>query len=352
VAAIEKACREVIHLFSGMLAPPVVLLARELARMLPPALQKVLLLSTGGESNEAALRLAKLKTGGFEVLGFTGSWHGMTAGASSSTYSAGHKGYGPAMPGTMVLPAPNCYRCPIRHCQDRCDMTCLEVGVGLADSQSVGAYAAVIAEPVLSVGGIVPLPKGYLARLKRVCEERGMLLILDEAQTALGRVGANFAFEAEGVVPDVLTLSKTLGGGLPLSATVTSAAIEEECYEKGFLHFTSHVSDPLPAEVGLAMLRVLAEERLAERARLMGDRLRSALLLGVELVKDREGRAPDEELGARVTRRCLELGLNMNIVKFKGLGNVFRLAPPLTVTTDEIDEGISIIDQALTESRR
>jgi 2,2-dialkylglycine decarboxylase (pyruvate) len=158
-----------------------------------------------------------------------------------------------------------------------------------------------------------------------------------------------------------------LGGGLPLSATITSAAIEEECYEKGFLHFTSHVSDPLPAEVGLAMLRVLAEERLAERARLMGDRLRSALLelqarhepigdvrgrglmLGVELVKDREGRAPDEELGARVTRRCLELGLNMNIVKFKGLGNVFRLAPPLTVTTDEIDEGVSIIDQALTE---
>ena len=147
-------------------------------------------------------------------------------------------------------------------------MTCLEVGVGLADSQSVGAYAAVIAEPVLSVGGIVPLPEGYLARLKGVCEERAMLLILDEAQTALGRVGANFAFEAEGVVPDVLTLSKTLGGGLPLSATVTSAAIEEECYEKGFLHFTSHVSDPLPAEVGLAMLRVLAEERLAERARL------------------------------------------------------------------------------------
>ena len=367
VAVAKRYIGELDHLYSTILSRPVVDLAALIARVSPGKLDRVLLVSTGGESNEAALRLAKLKTGGFEVIGFTGSWHGMTAGASSSTYSAGHKGYGPAMPGTMVLPAPNCYRCPIQHCQDRCDMTCLEVGVGLADSQSVGAYAAVIAEPVLSVGGIVPLPEGYLARLKRVCEERGMLLILDEAQTALGRVGANFAFEAEGVVPDVLTLSKTLGGGLPLSATVTSASTEEECYEKGFLHFTSHVSDPLPAEVGLAVLRVLAEERLAERARLMGDRLRSALLelqashepigdvrgrglmLGVELVKDREGRAPDEELGARVTRRCLELGLNMNIVKFKGLGNVFRLAPPLTVTTHEIDEGVSIIDQALTE---
>jgi 2,2-dialkylglycine decarboxylase (pyruvate) len=124
-------------------------------------------------------------------------------------------------------------------------MTCLEVGVGLADSQSVGAYAAVIAEPVLSVGGIVPLPKGYLARLKRVCEERGMLLILDEAQTALGRVGANFAFEAEGVVPDVLTLSKTLGGGLPLAATVTSAAIERSATRRASC--TSPPTSPIPS---------------------------------------------------------------------------------------------------------
>ena len=204
---------------------------------------------------------------------------------------------------------------------------------------------------VLSVGGIVPLreatspPQAGLRGARHVAD-------LDEAQDGARPDRRQLRLRGEDVVPDVLTLSKTLGGGLPLAATVTSAAIEEECYEKGFLHFTSHVSDPLPAEVGLAMLRVLAEERLAERARLMGDRLRSALLelqsrhepigdvrgrglmLGVELVKDREGRAPDEELGARVTRRCLELGLNMNIVKFKGLGNVFRLAPPLTVTIE------------------
>ncbi|MBW3603802.1 MAG: aspartate aminotransferase family protein [Actinobacteria bacterium] len=366
-AAVEQACREVTHLFSGMLSPPVLDLARELADMLPDPLDKVMLLNTGAESNEAALRLAKLTTGGFEVLAFTGSWHGMTAGASSSTYSGGHQGYGPALPGTMALPTPNCYRCPIRHCVDRCDLTCLDVGMELADSQSVGSYAAVVVEPILSAGGIIPLPDGYLDTLAAHCRARGMVLIVDEAQTAFGRVGANFAFERHGVVPDMVTVSKTLGGGLPLSATVVDPEVEQAAYERGFLHFTSHQSDPLPAMVGLAVLRTLAAEQLNERARHSGERLRAGLdelagrheaigdvrgeglLLGVEVVKDRDTREPDEQLGTAVTSRCLELGLNVNIVKFRGFGSVFRIAPPLTVTTEELDRGIEILDRALTE---
>ena len=367
VAAIEKACRDVLHLFSGMVSVPVVRLAEELAELLPPALQRMMFLSTGGEVNEAALRLAKLHTGRFEVAALTGSWHGMTAGASSLTYAAGHRGYGPAMPGTMALPAPNCYRCPIHHCRDRCDMACLEVGFAMIDAQSVGAPAAVIAEPVQSSGGVVVPPQGYLQRLKAECERRGMLLILDEAQTALGRLGANFAFELFGVVPDILTLSKTLGGGLPMAATVTSDAIAEDCERKGFIYLTSHVSDPLPAEVARAVLRVLAAEELNERARTMGAYLMRGLkdlqaryepigdvrglglLLGVELVKDRESREPNPELGGAVIRRCMELGLSMNIVAVGGMAAVWRIAPPLTATTAELDRGLAIIDQALGE---
>lgn len=366
-AAVERACRQSVHLFSGMLSPPVLSLARELAAMLPPQLQKVLLLTTGAESNEAALRLAKLYTGGFEVLAFTGSWHGMTAAAASSTYSAGHQGYGPAMPGTMALPTPNCYRCPIQHCRDECDLTCLDVGFALADSQSVGAYAAVLVEPVLSAGGIIPLPDGFLETLEAHCERRGMLLVVDEAQTALGRVGRDFAFQASSVVPDILTLSKTLGGGLPLAATITGAAIEQAAYERGFLHFTSHVSDPLPAEAGLAVLHTLVEERLAERAQQHGAHLAAGLrelqrrheaigdvrgvgmLLGVELVRDRCTREPDEALGTALATRCLQLGLNLNIVKFKGFGSVLRIAPPLTATIAELDRGVEILDRALHE---
>lgn len=239
----------------------------------------------------------------------------------------------------------------------------------LADAQSTGAPAAVIAEPVLSVGGIVPLPPGYLAALRRHCNERGMLLILDEAQTGLGRVGRMFAFEGEDVIPDILTLSKTLGGGLPLSATITSAEIEQDAFEKGFLHFTSHVADPLPAAIGRAVLQTVVDQRLAERAAELGSRLRTGLeelrrrheqvgdvrgaglMLGLELVQDRDTRVPDPVLGTAVTQRCLELGLNVNIVKFPALGSVLRLAPPLTISEADLEVGLEILDRALADAR-
>jgi 2,2-dialkylglycine decarboxylase (pyruvate) len=192
-----------------------------------------------------------------------------------------------------------------------------------------------------------------------------MVLILDEAQTAFGRLGSFFAFEQLGMVPDILTLSKTLGGGLPLAATVTSEAIESDCFEKGFIYYTSHVSDPMPAEVGLAVLRVLTTENLAERAATMGAYLKSGLLklqdkyeiigdvrgrgllLGVELVKDRQTKAPNPAMGAAITSRCLELGLSMNIVAIPSMGSVWRIAPPLTVTQAELDEGLRILEQAI-----
>ena len=369
VAAIEKSCREAIHLYSGMISVPVVKLAEELAALLPPHLQKMMFLNTGAEANEAALRMAKLHTGRFEVVALAGSWHGMTAGVSSITYAAGHRGYGPAMPGTMAVPAPNCYRCPVRHCRDRCDMTCLEVGFAMVDAQCVGSLAAIVAEPVLSTAGVIVPPEGYFQRLKAECEKRGMLLILDEAQTALGRLGANFAFEIFGADPDFLSLSKTLGGGVPMAATVTSDEIEADCAAKGFIHVTSHVSDPLPAEVARAVLRVLAAESINERAREMGAYLKAGLdelqtrheaigdvrglglLWGVEIVKDRDNREPDPEFGGAVARCCMELGLSMNIVSVGGMAAVWRVAPPLIITNDEIDRGLEIIDRALSETR-
>lgn len=367
--AIGDASGRVVHLFSGFLSRDVTELARELMATLPEPLARAMFLSTGGEANEAALRLAKLHTGGYEVLAFTGSWHGMTAGASSSTYSTGRRGYGPGLPGAIALPTPNPYRCPVRHCRDTCDFTCLDVGMSLADSMSTGQPAAVIAEPILSVGGVVPLPPGYLTRLREHCDQRGMMLILDEAQTGIGRVGSMYAFEQHDVVPDILTLSKTLGGGLPLSATVTTKEIEDDTAAKGFLHFTSHVSDPLPAAVGRAVLNTVLSEGLPQRAHMLGDRLRAGLLelqreheaigdvrgqgllLGVDLVSDRDTREAAPEYSTRVTTRALELGVNINIVKFPGFGSVLRLAPPLTATTDEIDLGLEIIDRALSDAR-
>ena len=367
VEAIHAACEGALHLYSGMLSPPVVALSQRLAALLPPHLSRSLFLSTGAEANEAALKLAKLHSGRYEVVGFTGAWHGMTSGALAVNYVAGRQGYGPTIPGALAIPAPNAYRCPIRHCQGTCDATCLDVGFDMVDAQSTGSLAALIAEPVESSGGVIVPPDGYWQKVKEHCDKRGMLLIFDEAQTAFGRLGRNFAFEHFGVEPDMLTLSKTLGGGLPLSATVVSEAVEADCHAKGFIHPTSHVSDPLPAQVALAVLDVLAEEALAERALVMGEHLAAGLrhlqerhevigdvrgfglLQGVELVKDRETRAPDAATGRAITARCMELGLSMNIVSVGSMAAIWRIAPPLTVTTEEIDSGIAILDQAIGE---
>ncbi len=370
VAALRAGTDQAIHLLSSMLSPAVVKLGRQLIELLPEGLDQCVFLNTGSESNELAIRMAKLHTGGFEVIGFAGSWHGMTAGAQASTYSLTRRGYGPSIPGNLMLPAPYAYRCPIEHCKGTCDNTCLEVGMKWVDQQSVGAGAALIAEPVLSAAGIIEISPTYYQRLYELCQERGLLLVLDEAQTGLGRLGENFAFEAYGHTPDMLTLSKTLGGGLPLAATICSAEVEESCYEKGFIYVTSHVSDPLCAEVGLAGLRILLRDKMAEQAREKGAYLKTqllalqekhacigdvrgrGLLLGVEIVKDRESREADPELGHKISEACLRLGLSMNIVRVKGYGGVFRIAPPLTVTQEELDLGIAILDDAISECTR
>ena len=358
------------HLFSGMLSLPVVELSKRLGSLVP-GLEKVLLLSTGAESNEAALRLAKIVTGKYEVVAFSRSWHGMTGGAAAATYSTSRRGYGPAAVGSFAIPAPNPYRPRFTHADGSLDwQTELDDAFALVDSQSTGNLAAFIAEPILSSGGIIELPLGYLAALRKKCDERGMLLILDEAQTGVGRTGHMFAFQRDGVTPDILTLSKTLGAGLPLSAVLTSRAIEERAHELGFVFLTTHVSDPLPAAVGLTVMDVIERDGLIERARVAGARLRSGLealqqrfegigdvrgrglLLGIEIVTDRASRRPDLELGDRIGAEAMDRGLSMNIVKLPAMGSVFRIAPPLTATDAEIDRGLEIMGEAIEAARR
>jgi 2,2-dialkylglycine decarboxylase (pyruvate) len=324
-------------------------------------------LSTGGESVEVAVRMAKLGTGRFEVASLTRSWHGLTGGAAALTLAAGRRGYGPTLPGSFALPAPYAYRCPVRACDGECDCTCLEAGFDLFDQASVGSPAAVVAEPVLSAGGVIVPPPGYFARLVELCSERGMLVIFDECQTGLGRLGTMYGFERYGVVPDFLVLSKTLGGGVPIGAVVTSAAIEERCHELGFIHVTSHVSDPLPATAALAVLELVLQDDLPARAERAGARLAQhlsemavrhevvgevrgmGLLLGVELVEDRDSRRPAEALGVALSEECERRGLSMNLVRggTGGAANCLRIAPPLTVSDDEIDLAAEIIDTSL-----
>jgi 2,2-dialkylglycine decarboxylase (pyruvate) len=264
--------------------------------------------------------------------------------------------------GSFAIPAPNPYRPRFGGIawQDE-----LDDAFELVDRQSTGNLACFIAEPVLSSGGIIDLPPGYLAALKRKCAERQMLLILDEAQTGLGRTGTMFAFERDGVVPDILTLSKTLGAGLPLSAVMTSNAIADACEARDFLFYTTHVNDPLPAAVGLKVIEIVERERLAARAAAMGARLRQGLeelrarhdsigdvrgrglLVGIEF-KAFRGR-PSPEISDAVTDRALELGLSANIVRSGSSGGVMRIAPPLTIREEELELGLDLLGRAIAD---
>ena len=371
VAAMQRAGERALHLFSGMIPDTVAELGRKLAEdWLPAPLKRSLFVNTGSESNEAALRLAKLTTGGFEVIAIGGSWHGVTGGSAAASYASDRKGYGPGIPGVFPIPEPNSYRPSIAGADaEESALAGLEMGLKMFDMQSVGAPAAIIIEPVISAGGVLVPPRTYMEGLRKAADARGMMLIFDEAQTAFGRIGERFGATHFGVTPDIMSVSKTLGGGLPLAATITSDAIEARAHERGFNFYTSHVADPMPAAIGLAVLQVIEEESLVERARTLGGYLRDrlqelqqrheaigdvrglGLLLGVELVKDRATREPDHELGSLTTARCFELGLSMNIRRRPERGAVWRIAPPLTVSEAEIDRGIAILDQALRESQ-
>ena len=370
VEAVHRAGEKAFHMFSGMIPEVVAELGQTLARdWLPGDIKKTIFINTGSEATEVALRMAKMYTDGYEVLALGGSWHGITGGASTVSFASDRKGYGVPAPGVFLIPEPNSYRPYIQAATpEEAALANLNLALTMFDMQSSGRGAAIIVEPIISAGGVLVPPKSFMQALRKAADDRGMLLIFDEAQTAFGRIGTRTGSEFFGVVPDIMTMSKTLGGGLPLAAVSTTAKIEEVLHQKHFTFYTSHVSDPLTAEVGLAVLKVIKEENLIARANEMGGYLRrrfeelqqryevigdirgAGLLLGVELVTDRASRNPAHELGAMTTRKCFENGLSMNIRRRPERGSVWRIAPPLTVSADEIDRAVDILDKALRDS--
>lgn len=354
------------HLFSGMISPPVVNLAERLVSTLPTGLDKAMFLSTGGESNEAAIKMAKIYTGNFEIVGLGASWHGVTSSALGAQYHFGRKGQGPNMPGNLMLPCPNSYRSIFRHSDGTYDWeTELDYGWELVDRQSCGSLAACIVECIQSSAGMHVLPPGYLKAVKKHCEKRGMLLIVDEAQTGIGRCGDLYAsVDYEEVIPDILTLSKTLGNGVPLSAVITSNEIERVCRERDFCFYTTHVNDPLPAAVGDKVLEIVLRDNLVENARTRGKQLHDGLIqlqrqygcigdvrgrglmCGLEIVDDPATKSPATELARKLGDKMYELGLWANLSNHASFSGVFRIAPPIVITEEQVQAGLNIMEQA------
>ncbi len=362
VQALHESCESLIHSHMTMFNDREIILASRLAEIAPAGLNRSLFLTSGSDSNEAAMAIAKRYTGGYEVASPVVSFHGMSDAARAVTFSGWHGGYGPYAPGNYPIIAPYRYRCAF--CQNRaaCDYTCLDTSFELLDAQADGRMAAVITEPLFSAGGVIEPPPGWLQELKQRCERRGMLLILDEAQTGLAKLGAMWASEQEGVAPDIFTISKHFGGGIAISAAITSDEIEERVAETGLVVAHSHSNDPLTCNAAIASLDIILEENLVDvaakigrywqahlrqlqgRHELVGDVRGRGLLQGVEFVTDRETREPAYEQGQRIARICLANGLIMSV---RRRGSVLRFVPPFTTTEDQMDLAADILDHAI-----
>jgi 4-aminobutyrate aminotransferase len=347
---------------------PAIALAERLAALAPirnkaKAGARVLFAPGGSEAIEIALKLARINTGRAGTLAFAGSYHGHGFGPMAVSGDADERDrFGPFPATARQVPPPACFRCawgfpaPASATPDlaRCAMAC----AGAMDAALDGTVGAIIAEPMRATP--VPYPPGFWPRVREAADRAGALLVFDEIPTGLGRTGSLFACEQEGVEPDILVLGKALGGGvLPLAAVVARGDLDP-APELAIGHYT-HEKNPILARAGLATLDIIAEERLAERAALLGrhamDRLRAiagsipaigevrgrGLLIGIDLVEDQASRAPARALAARVMRRCWDDGLSLKV----SAGSVLVLCPPLVISEDELNRALDIIEAAL-----
>ena len=349
---------------------PRVLLAKKLSEIVPDPLSKSFFLSTGSESVEASLRLAKKYTGRFEVIALLRGYHGRTAGSQSYTsISRGARaGYGPLLPGSAFIPAPYCYRCAFNETLP-CNLSCLSYAEDVIDRTTSGQPAAMLIEIMQGVGGTIVPPAEWVRRLRQICNEREMLLIIDESLTGMGRTGKWFGFEYYDIVPDILTTSKALGQGVPVAAVITTDDIAERAVANGFDQGATHMGDSFQCAVALANIEVIERENLLEKSFKMGDLLKKGLeelqtkfevvgdvrgkglFLGMEIVESRASRRPAFDRTLKLVTECEDRGLLLGGgIPTGGLGtNTVRLCPPLVITEEQVANALSIIEDVLSK---
>lgn len=337
-----------------------VALARKLAELAPGDLDKVLLCPSGAGAIEIALALARVATGRHKTLSMWDSFHGATFGAISvGGERIFREGIGPLLPGAEHVPPSDPYRCPW-DCAGRggCDLRCAAYLEAVLEKE--GDVAAVIAEPVRSTPAIPP--PGYWEAVRRACDRHGTLLIFDEIPHALGRTGTMFTCQHFGVVPDILVIGKGLGGGiLPLAAVIARGALDVAA-DRALGHFT-HEKNPVLCTAALATIDEIERRGLVAHARelgayalgrmreqmarhpLIGDVRGLGLLMGMELVTDRATRERAADAAEAVMYAALSRGLNFKLT----MGNIVTLTPPLTITREEMDRALTILDESLAE---
>jgi taurine---2-oxoglutarate transaminase len=370
VAAIKEQAEKLCTIGPPMATEARSTLARLLAEVTPGDLQMSFFTNGGAEANENAVKLARWYTGRHKVIARYRSYHGATAGAITLTGDPRRWPAEPGIPGVVRMLDPYTYRCPAGH-PDPCPV-CTGAPHLEEILQYEGAHtvAAVILEPVVGTNGIIVPPDGYLQAIREVCDRHGILLIADEVMAGFGRTGKWFGVENWNVVPDILTVAKGINSGyVPLGAMIVRKPIADWVRDKYFAGGLTYSGHPLACASAVASIEAFKEEGVVENSAEMGgvfaEKLRElqgkhpsigdlrglGCFWGIELVKDRETREPLVPFNAsgeafapvaRVSRAALERGLYLMTH-----WNVIMVCPPLTITREEIDEGIGVLDEAL-----
>lgn len=365
VQAIKDGADHLIHGPSGVIIYESILkLAYELQQIMPGKLDNFFFANSGTEAIEGGIKLAKYVTKRPYVVSFTGCFHGRSMGALSvSTSKSKYRKH--------MQPSWLTYQLPYAHPDDLPEGADpkvffpekLERDMEKLFNHQVTPeeVACIILEPVLGEGGYIIPPKEWLVKVREICDRHGILLIFDEVQTGFGRTGNWFAAQTFGVTPDIMAVAKGIAAGLPLSATVASKELMDQ-WPLG-THGTTFGGNPLACSAALASIEVLKEERLLENAQTLGayaleelDKLKQkhptirevrgvGLMIGIELM-DPETKRPDGKAVMTVLDDCLKQGVLFYLCG--NSGEVIRMIPPLTVTKEQIDEGIKILDKALT----
>lgn len=373
--AITRQSQSLIHYFDLPNQPREVLASR-LCEIAPGDNRRVAFGVTGGEAIDLAIKLARWYTGAPQILSAYGGYHGTTQGTMATTTKGAMWKYfypvGPHEAGHARIPFSYPYRCPVGASPENCADACLDFIRNLfrsketpfGDGRGLSNVAAILLEPMQASAGYVIPGEGYLKGIRELCDELGILLIFDEIQAGMGRTGRWWAGDHEGVTPDIMTISKSLASGMPLSAVV---AYDELLTSWGpGAHVSTFAATPLACAAANATLDIYERENLVDYAASMGEYFREqlevlsdkhpiigwidakGLFVGVELVLDRETKEPAADAAGWVLEYCVEAGLLFERGGY--FYNRLQLLPPLTIRKDELDRAVGILDAALSDA--
>jgi len=362
IQAVSEQIGKITHVRTSFDTVPKLLLAKKLGEMAPKNLKRISFCLHGSVANESAMKLAMInRPEGMKFLSPFENYSGRTLAtiAVSWPYHPISKLFQPYMDTCVRIPNAYCYRCPLGQKYPKCGILCAEYVKTMLQRGTEPVYALIL-EPMQASGGMIDFPKGYLKRIKEICDEFGVLLIFDEIQTGFGRLGAMFASELYHVYPDILTFGKAIAGGYPLAGVMMRddlklPAAASDSYT--FAHF------PVSFAAACATLDVLVEEKLPQRAAKMGNyitkRLKQlqkkyeligdirgpGLMIGIELVKNRKTKEMAGDITNQIVHDSVADGVIFGESKFKGIGNVLKIKPPLVISESQADRVLEVFEK-------